>query len=129
MSRTLTAGLVGLMMIGLVGCEGSQDIVTPNYEQDIAAMQSSASVDCPDFADVCASMVEQIESGCPEEEFSNHGQLQSCRVHAVNELLKDLPTCYTSSEQLALKKAVMEAVGLGDFVGHRTPLKLEYTEN
>lgn len=116
-------------MIGLVGCEGGQDIVTPNYEQDIAAMEASNVVDCPDFEELCASMVEQIESGCPEEEFSNHGQLQSCRVHAVNALLSDLPACYTSSQKLALKKAVMEAVGLGEFVGHRTRLRLEYTEN
>jgi hypothetical protein len=41
MSRMKTAGLVGLLMIGLVGCDGSQDIVSPNYEQDIVAMESS----------------------------------------------------------------------------------------
>jgi hypothetical protein len=128
MSRMKTAGLVGLLMIGLVGCDGSQDIVSPNYEQDIVAMESSDSVDCPTFEEMFASMVQEIEGVCPDQDFSNRGQLQSCRIQAVNELMNDLPDCYTSAQRLAMKKSVMRAVGLGDLPGHRTGSRLQYTQ-
>lgn len=114
MSRTKTAGLIGLLIVGLVGCNGSQSIVTPDNEQGLSDASFNSAL-CPPVGEMCQIIAQEVLSVCPNEGFRNRGQLNSCRRHELDEHMKLLPDCYSGSQRLAMKKCIMEAVGLIDY--------------